>query len=85
VRFNLGNHHREAGALDRASAAYRRATQDFPGFPEAHASLGLALHLQGHLPEARQAYEAARDLCPNLPGLDRNLAALDGDTRADQR
>lgn len=81
VRFNLGNHHREGGALDHARSAYRRAAQDFPGFPEAHASLGLTLHLQGHLTEARQAYQTARQLCPNLPGLDRNLAALDGDTR----
>jgi tetratricopeptide (TPR) repeat protein len=80
VRFNLGNHHREADDLARASDAYRRATQDFPGFPEAHASLGLTLHLQGQLSDARRAYQEARRLCPKLPGLDRNLAALDRDT-----
>jgi regulator of sirC expression with transglutaminase-like and TPR domain len=85
VRFNLGNHHREAGDLARANDAYRRATQDFPGFPEAHASLGLTLHLQGQLSEARQAYQAARRLCPRLPGLDRNLAALDGEAKGDPR
>jgi regulator of sirC expression with transglutaminase-like and TPR domain len=80
ARFNLGNHHREADALPRAADAYRRASRDFPGFPEAHASLGLTLHLQGRLPEARAAYQAAARLCPTLPGLDRNLAALEGKT-----
>jgi tetratricopeptide (TPR) repeat protein len=77
ARFNLGNHHREAVDLPRAAAAYRQASRDFPGFPEAHASLGLTLHLQKRLPEARAAYLAARRLCPTLPGLDKNLAALD--------
>jgi regulator of sirC expression with transglutaminase-like and TPR domain len=77
VRFNLGNHHREGGALPQAIAAYGHAARDFPGFPEAHASLGLSLQLQGRLTEARQAYQTARHLHPTLPGLDRNLAALE--------
>jgi regulator of sirC expression with transglutaminase-like and TPR domain len=77
ARFNLGNHHRETGALPRATQAYRRASRDFPGFPEAHASLGLTIQLQGLRNEARQAYQAARRLHPTLPGLERNLAALD--------
>jgi regulator of sirC expression with transglutaminase-like and TPR domain len=77
VRFNLANHQREAGALAAAEAGYRQATRDFPTFAEAHASLGLTLHLLKRLPEAHQAYEAARHLDPALPGLAKNLAALD--------
>jgi regulator of sirC expression with transglutaminase-like and TPR domain len=82
VRFNLANHQREAGALAAAERGYRQAARDFPTFPEAHASLGLTLHLLRRLPEARQAYQAARRLDPALPGLARNLEALDQDLAA---
>jgi regulator of sirC expression with transglutaminase-like and TPR domain len=82
VRFNLANHQREAGALAAAEAGYRGATHDFPSFPEAHASLGLTLHLLGRLREARQAYQAASRLDPALPGLAKNLAAVDQELAA---
>ena len=77
VRFNLGNDHRGPVPCPRPPAAYGRAAADFPGFAEAHASLGLSLQLLGRLSEARLAYQTARQLHPTLPGLDRNLAALE--------
>jgi regulator of sirC expression with transglutaminase-like and TPR domain len=77
LRFNLGNELRERGRVEEALARYRRAAADFPSFAEAHASLGLTLQLLGRLEQARGAYEAAQRLFPSLPGLQKNLAALD--------
>jgi tetratricopeptide (TPR) repeat protein len=79
LRFNLANQLRERGRLEPARAAYQRAAEEFPTFPEAHASLGLTLHLLGRLPQARQAYRTARTLSPTLPGLERNLAVLEAE------
>ena len=76
VLFNIGNQRRLQGRLDDAEDLYRRASQAFPSFAEAHASLGLTLHLEGHLLQAQRAYAAARRAQSDLPGLDRNLAAL---------
>jgi regulator of sirC expression with transglutaminase-like and TPR domain len=77
LRFNLANELREQGRHPEALAKYRRAAADFPGFAEAHASIGLTYHLLGRLDEARRAYQTARRLHPSLPGLDKNLALLE--------
>jgi regulator of sirC expression with transglutaminase-like and TPR domain len=81
LRFNLGNELRENGKPQEALARYRRAAADFPGFAEAHASIGLVQHLLGRLEEARRAYQTAQRLQPTLPGLDRNLAVLEQEIR----
>ena len=77
LRFNLANELRESGQTQEALAKYRRAAADFPAFAEAHASVGLVLHLLGRLQEARRAYQTARALQPDLPGIERNLTVLE--------
>jgi tetratricopeptide (TPR) repeat protein len=79
VLFNIGNERRRQNRLDEAEDLFRRAAAAFPEFAEAHASLGLTLHLERQLQKARVAYAAAQRAQPHLPGLDRNIAALEAD------
>ena len=51
----------------------------FPDFAEAHANLGLVFQLQKDYPGAKQAYQTAKALQPDLPGLAGNLDALKTD------
>jgi regulator of sirC expression with transglutaminase-like and TPR domain len=81
VLFNVGNQQREQKHYDDAADLYRRSARAFPAFAEANASRGLSLHLAGRLKEAHAAYEAAHRERPDLPGLDRNIAALDADLK----
>ena len=81
IQYNLGNHARIGGQLTEARTAYARACAAFPGFAEAHASLGLVHHLLGDSAAARQQYEAARRANPALSGLDHNLELLDAEPR----
>jgi regulator of sirC expression with transglutaminase-like and TPR domain len=76
IAFNVGNERRRQARLEPARRAYERAIALFPGFGEAHASLGAVLHLLGALPEAERAYAAARRADPGLPGLEHNLDLL---------
>lgn len=78
-RFNLGNVFRTQGAYQRAESIYRGVIEDFPDFAEAHANLGLVLHLRRDFPAAEQAYLKAQSLQPGLPGLSGNLEALQTD------
>jgi tetratricopeptide (TPR) repeat protein len=80
--YNRGNDLRIRGRLAEAAVAYGQAAAAFPGFAEAHASLGLVRHLLGALPEALRAYQAAKAVNPTLPGLDHNIAALDRELAA---
>jgi hypothetical protein len=82
VLFNAGNQRREQKRFDDAEDLYRRAAGAFPAFAEAHASLGLTLHLEGKLKPAQKAYAAARAAQPDLPGLDRNVAMLEAELNA---
>jgi regulator of sirC expression with transglutaminase-like and TPR domain len=81
VLYNAGNQRREEKRFDDAADLYRRSARAFSVFAEANANRGLALHLGGRLKEARAAYEAAHRERPDLPGLDRNIAALDQDLK----
>ncbi len=83
--FNSGNERRRQGRLAEAERLYRRAAAGFPDFAEAHASVGLTLHLTGRSAEARQAYAAARRVQPDLPGLARNIELLGGEVDAGPR
>jgi len=77
VQYNVGNQRRRERRFEAARAAYTRAVRQFPGFAEAHASLGAVLHLLGHVDEARASYQVARRLDPGLPQLEFNLGMLD--------
>ena len=52
---------------DKASAAYRRALQEFPDHPKALNSLGLALYQLGSLDEALRIYMNVAKLSPDDP------------------
>jgi len=52
---------------DKASAAYRRALQEFPDQPKALNSLGLALYQLGNVDEALQIYLNVSKLSPDDP------------------
>jgi tetratricopeptide (TPR) repeat protein len=74
--YNRGNDLRTAGELAAAEQAYARAAREFPGFAEAHASLGAVQQLRGAFAEAASAYEQAARAWPGLPGLAENVELL---------
>jgi tetratricopeptide (TPR) repeat protein len=75
--YNRGNDLRAAGDIAGAEAAYTRAAQEFPGFAEAHASLGAIQQLRGAFAEAEVSYREAARAWPKLPGLANNLELLE--------
>jgi TolB-like protein/Tfp pilus assembly protein PilF len=64
--FLYTNAGRRPEDLEQADAASRRALELEPDLPEAHASRGVTLSLQGRHEEAEQAFEAAIRLDPQL-------------------
>jgi hypothetical protein len=77
VDYNVGNERRRQQRYAEAEGAYTRAVRRFPGFAEAHASLGAMQHLLGKLRNAAASYRTARELNSGLLGLDSNIAMLD--------
>jgi len=77
VEYDVGNELRRRGRLAEARHALERAVAHFPSLPEAEASLGAVLQLEGALDAAAVAYEAARRIEPELPGLGRNVRLLE--------
>ena len=77
IDYDVGNERRRQLRLEDARAAYVRSVRSFPAFAEAHASLGVTLHLLGRLDEARASYQRARSLNPNLEGVAWNRELLD--------
>lgn len=82
VEYDVGTERRRQLRLEEARAAYVRAIRAFPGFAEAHASLGATLHLLGRLDEAEASYERAKSLNPALEGVAWNRALLEDEQRA---
>jgi regulator of sirC expression with transglutaminase-like and TPR domain len=76
VDYNLGNERRRMRRLREARAAFQRAIHAFPGFAEAHASLGAVEQLLGNLPAAAASYQRALAANPYLPGVRPNLSLL---------
>jgi tetratricopeptide (TPR) repeat protein len=74
--YNRGNDLRTAGDLAAAEQAYARAAREFPGFAEAHASLGSVQQLRGAFAEAALSYQQAARAWPGLPGLAENVELL---------
>ena len=71
-----GQQLQEAGDLQRASAAYRKAVAVYPIYAEAYNDLGVVLESMGDLPHAEEAYKTALRLKPELAGAHSNLALL---------
>ncbi len=76
VEYDVGNARRREGRLSEARRAFRLSTSLFPGFAEAHASLGATEQLLGALDDALVSYRAARRTNPDLPGIERNIELL---------
>ncbi|HEY2902085.1 MAG TPA: transglutaminase family protein [Polyangia bacterium] len=81
IEYNVGQQAKRLNQLPEARRAYQRATEDFPAFAEAHASLGATLHLLGALDAAATAYAAAARAYPALPGLKDNIDLLESERR----
>lgn len=64
------------GQTADAAHAFERAVARAPRFAEAAASLGLVRQLTGARAQAADAYDQARQLRPDLPGLAHNLSVL---------
>lgn len=63
----------DAGHIDEAVDAYRRAAAEHPDQPDAHYALGLLLHERGALPEAVACFERAAALMPHDASIWNNL------------
>jgi tetratricopeptide (TPR) repeat protein len=82
IAYDVGNERRRQLRFEDARKAYLRATQLFPEFAEAHASLGATLQLLGKLDEAAASYQTARAVNPHLPGVDQNVALLEAEQKS---
>jgi len=65
AHFNLANSLKAAGKLDEAIAAYRRAVELRPDFPDAHFRLGNILANKGDTESAAECYRRVLQLNPN--------------------
>ena len=82
IAYDVGNERRRQLRFEDARKAYLQATQLFPDFAEAHASLGATLQILGKLDEAAASYQTARAVNPHLPGVAQNVAVLEGEQRS---
>jgi regulator of sirC expression with transglutaminase-like and TPR domain len=79
IEYDVGNERRRKQRPLEARAAYARAVELCPRFPEAHASLGAMEHILGDGAAALASYRLAQSLNPSLVGLERNMALLDAE------
>jgi regulator of sirC expression with transglutaminase-like and TPR domain len=82
IEYDVGNERRRQQRPLEARAAYARAVELCPLFPEAHASLGAIQHMLGENAAALGSYRVARRLNPSLAGLEQNMALLEAEPLA---
>jgi tetratricopeptide (TPR) repeat protein len=70
---HLGTLHANAGRIEDAIAAYRRAVAACGSFALAHFHLGFALHRMGRPAQAESSYRRAIELAPELVDARHNL------------
>jgi tetratricopeptide (TPR) repeat protein len=70
IYISMARCYRLAGALDSAVQMLDQAAQRGSGQAEIYKELGQALHMQGLLPEAHEAYKRYINLAPNAPDRD---------------
>jgi protein O-mannosyl-transferase len=73
---NLGNAYFDEGRLADSAAAYRRAIDAHPDYPEAHNNLANILAGQRRYDEAREHYEAALRVKPDYSQAQNGMANL---------
>ena len=73
---DLGNFHKEDGALDEAEACYRDALERDPGFAVAWHNLGCVLRDKGDIGGALECVERALALAPDYPDAQLTRALL---------
>ena len=79
LQFDIGNERRRQKRLSEARRAYAAATDLFPEFAEAHASLGATLQVLGDLEQAAASYRSALRVNPELAGITQNIALLEAE------
>ncbi|MCS6937300.1 MAG: tetratricopeptide repeat protein [Candidatus Bipolaricaulota bacterium] len=67
IYFRLGNIYFDAGKLDHAEYAYRRAIDCDPNHVNAHHNLSVVLRKQGRLSESVRLYRQAQRLAMKYP------------------
>jgi tetratricopeptide (TPR) repeat protein len=82
VEYDIGNDLRRRGRVQQARRAFERAVAHFPSFPEAEASLGAMMQLEGELDAAAGAYAVAKKVSPLLSGIDDNIRLLVDERRS---
>lgn len=75
-QFRLGNEYYEAGQLDQAVEAYRKAIELNPEYQGAYANLGVTYYRQQKFDLAASQYEKALELNPADGEVAYNLGAL---------
>ncbi len=75
---DLGVTWQHRGDVQRATAAYRAAIAERPGFVEAHANLAAVLFLIGRTDEALVHARTADAAAPGTPGVTTTLALIEG-------
>jgi hypothetical protein len=79
VEYDIGNELRRRGRVPESRRAFERSVANFPSFPEAEASLGAMMQLSGELDAAARAYNLAKQISPQLAGVDDNIRLLESE------
>lgn len=73
---NLGWAHHKAGRTEEGIKAIRRAIDLNAGFCQGHRNLGIIYEEQGDAVQARTAYEAFAEACPDVPEAHQRLGMI---------
>jgi len=81
--FSLGNAHLEQGSLPEARAAFTRALEERPGYPQAHLNIGITWFRAGNLAAAAAAFGEELRFHPDSEKAMYNLGVVSRDTGND--
>lgn len=76
VHNNLGVAYSEAGKIDEALVAYKRAIELDPVYSDPLSNIAVAYSMKGEIDKAIESLEAAIHICPNYPEAYNNLGSL---------
>lgn len=78
AHYAMGRLWEDAENYFQSEVSFRQVTLLDPNHARAYNNLGVALHMQGRLPEALACYRRALQIEPNQPEAMRNFAAIGG-------